>query len=73
MVGGMGHRFSVDTSRGGTILMTPTEKLLFLILQKDGEEALTELIFWSTNDQPYSPESLRLQSALLKVLSRDND
>lgn len=53
--------------------MTPTEKLLFLILQKDGEEALTELIFWSTNDQPYSPESLRLQSALLKVLSRDND
>jgi hypothetical protein len=51
--------------------MSPIEKLLHLILQKDGEDALTELVFWSTNDQPYSPESLRLQSAMLKVLGRD--
>ncbi len=53
--------------------MTPVEKLLHLILQKDGEEALTELIFWATNDQPHSPESLRLQRALLTVLDRTND
>jgi hypothetical protein len=51
--------------------MSPIEKLLHLILQKDGEEALTELIFWATNDQPHSPESLRLQQAMLKVLGRD--
>jgi hypothetical protein len=53
--------------------MSPIEKLLYLIMQKDGEEALTELIFWSTNDQPHSPESLRLQQALLTVLDRTND
>lgn len=51
--------------------MTPIEKLLHLILQKDGEDSVTELVFWATNEQPHSPESLRLQGALLKVLGRD--
>lgn len=50
--------------------MSPIEKLLHLILQREGEEALTELIFWSTNTDPHSPESLRLQAALLTVLER---
>jgi len=53
--------------------MSPIEKLLYLILQKDGEEALTELVFWSTNEQPYSPESLRLQQSMLNVLNGTND
>jgi len=51
--------------------LSPIEKLLYSILQREGEDVLTELIFWATNDQPDSPESLRLQQAMLKVLGRD--
>ncbi|WP_250125515.1 hypothetical protein [Chroococcidiopsis sp. CCMEE 29] len=53
--------------------MSPVERLLYLILQRDGEDALTEVIFWATNESPHCPESLRLQQAMLKVLNRTND
>lgn len=50
--------------------MSPIEKLLYQILQREGEDALTEAVFWATNDSPHCPESLRLQAALLTVLER---